>query len=181
MPRRPLDTSSPSQGSAAPVPAALRVTVVHALGRGGSTGTGVNAIAPKLLLPSPGCPGSPPCGHPTPLSRCSRPPPYPTRCEAPHRRVPRRRVASEREERFMEREGQVRAEYQEWFPELRPGVWYPAAELARTVREQVRSGQPRWTSEERVPSDRHFVFRGGEGPREQRRHSRHADPSAPSA
>ncbi len=75
----------------------------------------------------------------------------------------------------MEREGRVRAEYRLWFPHLRPGVWYPAAILARSVLEQVRSGEPRWTSGDRIPSDTHFIFRGGDPPRAPGQRSRLSD------
>ncbi len=81
----------------------------------------------------------------------------------------------------MEREARVRAEYQEWFPYSRAGVWYSAAALARSVLEQIRSGECRWTSEERLPSDRHFIFRGGDSPRSDIRGSRRTDPPSSSA
>jgi hypothetical protein len=81
----------------------------------------------------------------------------------------------------MEREGQVRPEFELWFPSLQPGVWYPAAALTLTVLEQVRLGEPRWTSGDRIPSDTHFRFRGGEGARENARPSRRADPPNSSA
>jgi hypothetical protein len=81
----------------------------------------------------------------------------------------------------MEREGQVRAEYRLWFPHLDPDVWYPAAALARSVLEQVRSGEPRWTSDDRIPSDTHFIFRGGDTPGERAQRSRPGDPPASSA
>ena len=81
----------------------------------------------------------------------------------------------------MEREGRLRAEYQLWFPNLLPAVWYPAADLARLVLEQLQSGAPRWTLEDRVPSDVHFVFRGGTGRHGTPGHSRRDDPPIPSA
>ena len=81
----------------------------------------------------------------------------------------------------MEREGRLRAEYQLWFPNLMPAVWYPAADLARLVLEQIQSGEPRWTLEDRVPSDAHFVFRGGAGRRGTPGHSRRTDPPISSA
>jgi hypothetical protein len=81
----------------------------------------------------------------------------------------------------MEREGRLRAEYQLWFPNLMPAVWYPAADLAQLVLEQLQSGEPRWTPEDRVPSDSHFVFRGGAGPRGTAGHSRRDDPPISSA
>ena len=76
----------------------------------------------------------------------------------------------------MEREGRLRAEYQLWFPNLRPGIWYPASELAGLVLHQLQSGEPRWTPGDRVPSDEHFVFRGGAGRRGTAEHSRRNDP-----
>jgi hypothetical protein len=81
----------------------------------------------------------------------------------------------------MSREAQVRPEYELWFPPLRPGVWYPAATLARTVLDQVRVGEPSWTSRGRIPSDTHFIFRGGDGPRATARHSRRDDQPPSSA
>jgi hypothetical protein len=81
----------------------------------------------------------------------------------------------------MEREGRLRAEYQLWFPKLLPAVWYPAADLARLVLEQMQSGEPRWTPEDRVPSDAHFVFRGGAERRGVAEHSRRNDPPIASA
>jgi hypothetical protein len=81
----------------------------------------------------------------------------------------------------MEREGRLRAEYQLWFPSLLPSVWYRAADLARLVLVQIQSGEPRWTAEGRVPSDAHFVFRGGGGRRGTTGHSRRDDPPTTSA
>ena len=81
----------------------------------------------------------------------------------------------------MEREGRLRAEYQLWFPTLLPAVWYPAGDITRLVLEQLQSGEPRWTLEDRVPSDAHFEFRGGDEPRGTTGHSRRNDPSATSA
>jgi hypothetical protein len=81
----------------------------------------------------------------------------------------------------MERQGRLRAEYQLWFPSLMPAVWYPAADLAQLVLEQIRSGEPRWTQEDRVPSDVHFEFRGGADRRGTARHSRRTDPPLSSA
>jgi hypothetical protein len=81
----------------------------------------------------------------------------------------------------MVREGRLRAEYQLWFPSLLPAVWYPAADITRLVLEQLQSGEPRWTLEDRVPSDTHFEFRGGNEPRGATGHSRRNDSSATSA
>ena len=81
----------------------------------------------------------------------------------------------------MEREGRLRAEYAMWFPKLMPAVWYPAADLSRFVLEQIQSGEPRWTPGDRVPSDAHFVFRGGDGRRRTVEHSRRNDPPMTSA
>jgi hypothetical protein len=59
------------------------------------------------------------------------------------------------------REAMLRHEFREWYPTLRPDWWYPARQLADLVLEQRRSGEPRWEFESRVPSDAHFLFRGG--------------------
>jgi hypothetical protein len=63
---------------------------------------------------------------------------------------------------MAEREGRLKAEYSEWYPTLDPLAWYPAAWLSRTVLEQLNAGEPRWHPEQRVPSDSHFTFRGGD-------------------
>jgi hypothetical protein len=61
-----------------------------------------------------------------------------------------------------EREGQLKAEYRDWYPTLDPTEWYPAALLSRVVLAQLSEGEPRWHPEPRVPCDAHFRFRGGE-------------------
>jgi hypothetical protein len=60
------------------------------------------------------------------------------------------------------REGSLRQEFAAWYPGLRAGVWYPADQLTTAVLTQLRNGAPRWHSEDRVPSDAHFRFRGGD-------------------
>lgn len=62
---------------------------------------------------------------------------------------------------MSDREGSLRREYADWYPGLVSGVWYVAEALARTVLQQRRSQEPWWEFEDRVPSDRHFEFRGG--------------------
>jgi hypothetical protein len=79
------------------------------------------------------------------------------------------------------REGQVRPEFRLWFPRLAPGVWYPAPELRSRVLDQLRCGEPRWTSEDRTPSDRHFVFRGGHEARAPGQRTRSTDTRSTSA
>jgi hypothetical protein len=74
-----------------------------------------------------------------------------------------------------EREGTVKPEFSEWYPALTVGTWYPAIRLRETVLSQLRSGEPTWQSEDRVPSDAHFWFRGGQGPRGASQSTRHAD------
>jgi hypothetical protein len=61
-----------------------------------------------------------------------------------------------------DREGSLKREYGDWYPGVVPGVWYRAEWLAKTVLEQRRSEEPRWELEDRVPSNRHFLFRGGD-------------------
>lgn len=73
------------------------------------------------------------------------------------------------------REGLLKAEFADWYPGLRPGVWYPAAQLADIVLKQLRDGAPRWKPEGRVPSDAHFQFRGGDIQVRQRQRSRRLD------
>lgn len=62
------------------------------------------------------------------------------------------------------REGMLRPEFQDWYPELAAGRWYPADELTGLVVEHLQHGSPQWRPQGRVPSDHHFVFRGGDPP-----------------
>ncbi len=59
------------------------------------------------------------------------------------------------------REAMLRLEFREWYPHIRADWWYPARRLADLVLEQRRSFEPHWELESRVPSDQHFLFRGG--------------------
>ena len=59
------------------------------------------------------------------------------------------------------REGMLRPGFQDWYPALEAGRWYPADELTDVVLEHLRHGSPQWRPEGRVPTDAHFVFRGG--------------------
>jgi hypothetical protein len=76
---------------------------------------------------------------------------------------------------MAQREAAVRSEFQEWYPTLAVGRWYPAAALRDTVLGQLASGEPRWKNEERVPCDAHFLFRGGDGRRSAPARTRHTD------
>jgi hypothetical protein len=60
------------------------------------------------------------------------------------------------------REGMLRPEFQDWYPSLTAGRWYPADELTGLVMDHLQHGSPQWRPQGRVPSDHHFVFRGGE-------------------
>ena len=86
------------------------------------------------------------------------------------------------------REGMLRPEFQDWYPSLQALRWYPATELTTLVLDHLRHGSPQWRPEGRVPSDRHFMFRGGsarEGPgrytRSSDRGPQRAEGQAPSA
>ena len=59
------------------------------------------------------------------------------------------------------REGMLRPEFQDWYPSLVASRWYPADELTNLVIDHLRHGSPQWTPQGRVPTDDHFVFRGG--------------------
>jgi len=63
---------------------------------------------------------------------------------------------------MSKREGCLRPEFEQWYPTLQSGVWYPAEQLTAIVLKQLQDESPRWHSEGRVPSDSHFEFRGGE-------------------
>jgi hypothetical protein len=77
---------------------------------------------------------------------------------------------------MSKREGCLRQEFEQWYPTLQADVWYPADELTEIVLKQLQDQSPRWQSDERVPSDSHFEFRGGaaDAPRSPR--SRRLDP-----
>jgi hypothetical protein len=59
------------------------------------------------------------------------------------------------------REGMLRPEFQDWYPSLQAGRWYPADELTSIVLDHLQHGSPHWRPIGRVPSDVHFEFRGG--------------------
>jgi hypothetical protein len=59
------------------------------------------------------------------------------------------------------REGMLRPEFQDWYPSLQAGKWYPANELTAKVMDHLQRGSPQWSPEGRVPSNDHFLFRGG--------------------
>ena len=75
----------------------------------------------------------------------------------------------------MEREGRLRAEYQLWFPNL----CRPSGTQRLTLPGLSSSSYSRASLgghlEDRVPSDVHFVFRGGSGRRSTPGHSRRTD------
>jgi hypothetical protein len=60
-----------------------------------------------------------------------------------------------------QREGKLRPEFQDWYPSLSPGVWYPADVLTNLVFDQLRHGSPRWDPHGRIPPEEHFEYRGG--------------------
>jgi hypothetical protein len=71
------------------------------------------------------------------------------------------------------REGTLRPEFQDWYPSLVTGKWYPADELTRLVLKHHRDGSPQWAAQDRIPSNAHFEFRGPaprERPTERTRH-----------
>jgi hypothetical protein len=74
------------------------------------------------------------------------------------------------------REALLKEEYREWYPTLTPGVWYDAERLAAQVMEQQTTGEPRWAVEGRLPSEDHFLFRGGLARRPGEAYSRRTDP-----
>lgn len=73
------------------------------------------------------------------------------------------------------REAMLRPEFKDWYPTLSPDRWYPARQLADVVLEQRRSMEPHWEFEERVPSNEHFLFRGGYARDEQKSRTRRSD------
>jgi hypothetical protein len=77
---------------------------------------------------------------------------------------------------MSKREGCLRPEFEQWYPAIQTGVWYPADELTAIVLKQLEHDGPRWQSEERVPSESHFQFRGGEAEARPLHRSRRLDP-----
>ena len=77
---------------------------------------------------------------------------------------------------MSKREGCLRPEFEQWYPALRSGVWYPADELTAVVLKQLQDVGPRWHSDDRVPSESHFEFRGGEADPVRRQKTRRLDP-----
>jgi hypothetical protein len=75
----------------------------------------------------------------------------------------------------IRREGMLRPEFQDWYPSLQTGRWYPATELTAMVLHHLQHGSPQWRPEGRVPSDFHFVFRGGTVRQGIRRQTRSSD------
>ena len=73
------------------------------------------------------------------------------------------------------REGMLRPEFQDWYPILTPNRWYSADELTDTVLEHLRNGSPQWRPLGRIPTDDHFVFRGGAPRQGPIRHTRRTD------
>jgi hypothetical protein len=73
------------------------------------------------------------------------------------------------------REGVLRPEFRDWYPGLQAGQWYPANDLTTLVLDHLQHGSPQWRSEGRVPSDDHFVFRGGAARQGPARHTRSSD------
>ena len=73
------------------------------------------------------------------------------------------------------RQALLKPEYQDWYPWVKPGLWYRARWLTELVLRQRQSIDPRWEAEFRVPSDRHFTFRGGREERPAGARSRYSD------
>lgn len=61
---------------------------------------------------------------------------------------------------FRAREALLKPEYRDWYSWIILGVVYRSW-LVHIVQRQRRDAELHWELEPRVPSDRHFVFRGG--------------------
>jgi hypothetical protein len=75
----------------------------------------------------------------------------------------------------VSREGMLRPEFQDWYPSLQAGRWYPVSELTTLVLDHLQYGSPQWRPEGRVPSDDHFEFRGGPARQGPARYTRRSD------
>lgn len=82
---------------------------------------------------------------------------------------------------FRAREAVLKPEYRDWYPGMIPGVGYRASWVAPIVQRQRCESEPSWQLEQRVPSDRHFFFRGGWRWPRQRQHARRIDHGLPPA
>jgi hypothetical protein len=58
------------------------------------------------------------------------------------------------------REGLLKTEYSDWYPNMVADFWCRAGWLVDTVLQQLRSGESRWQPEDRVACDQHFVSTG---------------------
>jgi hypothetical protein len=62
---------------------------------------------------------------------------------------------------MLYRQARLRAPYSFYYPAISPGEWHHALWAREMALSQLRKGGPRWESEGRVLSDRHFEFQGG--------------------
>jgi hypothetical protein len=55
--------------------------------------------------------------------------------------------------------------YSEWYAGIAPGTWHHALWVREKALANLRHGRPQWetVARERVLSDSHFEFQGGEG------------------
>lgn len=72
------------------------------------------------------------------------------------------------------REARLKAEFAELYPEIEPGVWYPAAMISARRLARIRSAGDAG-SLSRVLDEQHFEFRGDRPRLDIRNRTRHTD------
>jgi hypothetical protein len=72
------------------------------------------------------------------------------------------------------REARLKAEFAELYPEIEPGVWFPAALISARRLARIRSAGDA-SSLSRVLDEQHFEFRGDRPRLDLRRRTRHGD------
>jgi hypothetical protein len=62
------------------------------------------------------------------------------------------------------RQARLRATYSDWYAGITPGTWHHALWVREKALANLRHGRPQWheVAENRVLSDTHFEFQGGE-------------------
>jgi hypothetical protein len=65
---------------------------------------------------------------------------------------------------MISRQARLRAPFSDWYSRITPGHWHHAVWVREMALANLRKGEPQWQEREgqRVLSDRHFEFRGGD-------------------
>jgi hypothetical protein len=63
---------------------------------------------------------------------------------------------------MVRRQARLRSEYAEWYPDLWAREWHDAEWATEKVLQQQRKGSPAWGLGQRILSEAHFEFQGGD-------------------